>query len=193
MAPRGRPRLYATHAEKIQAYRQRKRAGLVWPPLPPGPYDVLYAAPDWPRPRPHAARWRHAMPPRLAQLCRLPVLSRATPQAVLWLWVPVRRLADSLEVVRAWGFTYHTLLIWDKGHPGVVYLHDAEPELLLYCSRRTGPLPAPVEARVAQLPRAGPAHPDAFRAEIERRSPSARRLALFPRAPMPGWEVWPCR
>jgi len=26
MAPRGRPRIYATHAEKIRAYRQRKKA-----------------------------------------------------------------------------------------------------------------------------------------------------------------------
>jgi len=42
-----RPRFYATRAEKDAAYYQRKKQRQQYPPLPPGPYRVIYADPPW--------------------------------------------------------------------------------------------------------------------------------------------------
>jgi len=44
----------------------------------------------------------------------LPVSNVAADAAHLYLWVPNALLAEGLEVMSAWGFTYKTNLIWYK-------------------------------------------------------------------------------
>lgn len=44
----------------------------------------------------------------------LPVESVAAPTAHLYLWVPNALLPEGLEVLRAWGFTYKSNLVWHK-------------------------------------------------------------------------------
>src|SRR5262245_27235034 len=50
----------------------------------------------------------------LAEICALPVADLAQPRSHLYLWVPNALLAEGLQVVRAWGFTYKTNLVWFK-------------------------------------------------------------------------------
>lgn len=44
----------------------------------------------------------------------LPVAQLAAPQAHLYLWVPNALIAEGLEVMRRWGFTYKSNIVWYK-------------------------------------------------------------------------------
>src|SRR5437588_1383447 len=75
----------------------------------------------------------------LAEIRQLPVASLASPASHLYLWVPNALLAEGLEVMAAWGFTYKTNLIWFKtrkdGGPdgrGVGFYFRNVTELVLF-------------------------------------------------------------
>ncbi|MGH7927805.1 MAG: MT-A70 family methyltransferase, partial [Candidatus Binatia bacterium] len=50
----------------------------------------------------------------LDDICALPIDEIVTEPAHLYLWVPNALLTEGLEVVRAWGFTYKTNIVWHK-------------------------------------------------------------------------------
>jgi N6-adenosine-specific RNA methylase IME4 len=50
----------------------------------------------------------------LDEIKELPVAHIAKPTAHLYLWVPNALLPDGLAVMRAWGFTYKSNLVWHK-------------------------------------------------------------------------------
>ena len=206
MPRRGRPRLYKTHTEKIRAYRQRKRARLnalpvpELPPLPPGPYRVVYADPPW---RSFGlnpsfggqvrSTYSYRPPWNLEMLCSLPVKARLMTTAVLLLWVPSPLLVESLSVVTAWGFRYRTTFVWDRMRPSAGTFHNGQHELLLVCTR--GNLQPYGWSNSLSVQRiiatADEAKPDSFRQLIETHGPEGRRLELFARCEVPGWDVWP--
>jgi N6-adenosine-specific RNA methylase IME4 len=47
-------------------------------------------------------------------LCKLPIADLAADNAVLLLWTTGPFVPDALEVVRAWGFTFKTMVYWGK-------------------------------------------------------------------------------
>ena len=50
----------------------------------------------------------------LAGIIGLPVAEITKPTAHLYLWVPNALLPDGLAVMKAWGFTYKSNLVWHK-------------------------------------------------------------------------------
>jgi N6-adenosine-specific RNA methylase IME4 len=50
----------------------------------------------------------------LSEIMELPVEKIAKPTAHLYLWVPNALLPDGLAVMKAWGFTYKSNLVWHK-------------------------------------------------------------------------------
>ena len=75
----------------------------------------------------------------LEEIKALPVSELASTRSHLYLWVPNALLAEGLEVMKAWGFTYKTNLIWYKtrldGGPdgrGVGFYFRNVTELLLF-------------------------------------------------------------
>jgi|SRR6185437_7947053 len=50
----------------------------------------------------------------LADIAALPVSQIAAPTAHLYLWCPNALLPDGLAVMKAWGFTYKSNLVWHK-------------------------------------------------------------------------------
>ena len=48
------------------------------------------------------------------QIAALPVPDILAPTAHLYLWVPNALLAEGLQVMRAWGFTYKSNIVWHK-------------------------------------------------------------------------------
>jgi N6-adenosine-specific RNA methylase IME4 len=50
----------------------------------------------------------------LQEIIALPVSQIAKPTAHLYLWVPNALLPDGLAVMKAWGFTYKSNLVWHK-------------------------------------------------------------------------------
>lgn len=75
----------------------------------------------------------------LEDIMELPVALVAAPRAHLYLWVPNALIVEGLEVMRRWGFTYKTNLVWYKtrkdGGPdgrGVGFYFRNVTELLLF-------------------------------------------------------------
>jgi N6-adenosine-specific RNA methylase IME4 len=75
----------------------------------------------------------------LEEICSLPVADVCDETSHLYLWVPNAILPEGLSVLRAWGFTYKTNLVWHKirkdGGPdgrGVGFYFRNTTELLLF-------------------------------------------------------------
>jgi N6-adenosine-specific RNA methylase IME4 len=135
----------------------------------------------------------------LEEIAALPVAGLAAARSHLYLWVPNALLAEGLEVMRAWGFTYKTNLVWYKvrkdGGPdgrGVGFYFRNVTELLLFGSRGRLRTLAPGRREVNLVPARKHHHsrkPEAFYEVIERCSPGPR-LELFARYPRAGWTQW---
>lgn len=75
----------------------------------------------------------------LGDILELPVAQIAQPRAHLYLWVPNALVAEGIEVLKRWGFTYKTNLVWYKvrkdGGPdrrGVGFYFRNVTELVLF-------------------------------------------------------------
>lgn len=78
----------------------------------------------------------------LQEIKDLPVKAIAKEQAHLYLWVPNALLAEGIQVMECWGFTYKTNLIWYKvrkdGGPdrrGVGFYFRNVTEMILFGTR----------------------------------------------------------
>jgi N6-adenosine-specific RNA methylase IME4 len=78
----------------------------------------------------------------LQAIMELPVAQIAAPRSHLYLWVPNALLHEGLEVMRRWGFTYKTNIVWYKirkdGGPdgrGVGFYFRNVTELVLFGTR----------------------------------------------------------
>jgi N6-adenosine-specific RNA methylase IME4 len=135
----------------------------------------------------------------LEAIAALPVGGLARPRSHLYLWVPNALLAEGLEVMRSWGFTYKTNLVWYKtrrdGGPdgrGVGFYFRNVTELLLFGVKGGLRTLAPGRRQVNLLPARKRDHsrkPEAFYDLIERCSPGPW-LELFARNQREGWTQW---
>jgi N6-adenosine-specific RNA methylase IME4 len=126
-----------------------------------------------------------------AALCALPVERVTAPNAVLWLWATGPMLPDALTVLVAWGFTYKTIIPWQKtGRWGMGFWIRQQYEFLLLGVRGTvRPLRIQRPNVFAVAPTGHSRKPGEFRALIEQYSPSPW-LELFATVPAPGWTQW---
>ncbi len=53
-------------------------------------------------------------PMELADICALPVQEVCTPDAVMYMWATAPKVEEALQVLKAWGFTYRSQIIWHK-------------------------------------------------------------------------------
>lgn len=135
----------------------------------------------------------------LERIRALPVADLAAPQSHLYLWTPNALIAQALEVMAAWGFTYKTNLVWFKtrqdGGPdgrGVGFYFRNVTELVLFGVRGQLRTLAPGRRQVnllADRKREHSRKPDGLYRIIEACSPGPY-LELFARHPQPGWIQW---
>ncbi len=52
----------------------------------------------------------------LDEIKSLPVPEIAAAQSHLYLWAPNALIPEGLEVMKRWGFTYKTNIVWQKVH-----------------------------------------------------------------------------
>ena len=162
-----------------------------------GQYTIIYADPPW--------RYEHVKTENRAienhyptmdldEICALPVSDIATPDSVLFLWTTSPKLAESMQVIDAWGYTYRTCMVWDKDRIGMGYYARQQHELLLIATRGSVPVPEPENRppSVIRLRRddGHSAKPAEFYAMIERMYPELRKLEMFARTRRDGWAAW---
>ncbi|MGF1578294.1 MAG: MT-A70 family methyltransferase [Gemmataceae bacterium] len=130
----------------------------------------------------------------------LPVQAIVDQPAHLYLWVPNALLAEGLQVMEAWGFTYKTNLIWYKirkdGGPdrrGVGFYFRNVTEIILFGVRgkkaRTLAPGRTQENIISTQKREHSRKPDELYEIIEACS-SGPYIELFARGPREGWCVW---
>jgi N6-adenosine-specific RNA methylase IME4 len=135
----------------------------------------------------------------MQDILELPIPQLAANAAHLYLWVPNALVGEGLEVMRRWGFTYKTNLVWYKirkdGGPdgrGVGFYFRNVTELVLFGVRgRMRTLP-PGRSRVNIIgTRKGrhSAKPQELYELIESCSPGPY-LELFARRYRSGWQQW---
>lgn len=110
-----------------------------------GKFGTILADPPWRfqnrtgKMAPEHRRLRRYRTMTLPEIQALPIGSLAKPKSHLYLWVPNALLGEGLAVMKAWGFTYKTNIVWFKvrrdGGPdgrGVGFYFRNVTELLLF-------------------------------------------------------------
>ena len=171
-----------------------------------GEFGTLLADPPW-----RFANRTGKMAPEHRRLARygtmtveeikeLPVHQLVIPKSHLYLWVPNALVLEGLEVMRRWGFTYKTNLVWYKvrndGGPdgrGVGFYFRNVTELILFGIRGKNNRTLPPGRRqvniIASRKREHSRKPDQLYDIIERCSPGPY-LELFARHKREGWNQW---
>ena len=133
------------------------------------------------------------------EIAALPVGEIAAEKSHLYLWCPNALLAEALGIMKAWGFTYKTNIVWYKvrkdGGPdgrGVGFYFRNVTELLLFGIKGRIRTLAPGRRQVNILVSRKEEHskkPDAIYDLIQRCSPGPY-CELFSRQRIPGWTQW---
>jgi N6-adenosine-specific RNA methylase IME4/ParB-like chromosome segregation protein Spo0J len=163
------------------------------PPLPEGPFELIYADPPWRLGYPDSpyAPENHYPTMDLASIKTIEV--PAAEDAVLFLWAVSSLLEGALQVIRAWGFEFKTTLCWVKPSIGPGIWVRNRHELLLVARRGDHPPPDPEDRvdSVVEAPRGRHSEkPELFYELIERMYPQASKLELFARSRRAGWSAW---
>jgi N6-adenosine-specific RNA methylase IME4 len=133
------------------------------------------------------------------EIANLPVGELALPKCHLYLWSPNALLLEALMIMKAWGFTYKTNIVWYKvrkdGGPdgrGVGFYFRNVTELLLFGVKGKLRTLKPGRRQVNILMSRKQEHsrkPDAIYDLIEKCSPGPF-LELFAREHVEGWIQW---
>ena len=135
----------------------------------------------------------------LDEIMELPIAQLALPKSHLYLWVPNALVMEGLEVMKRWGFTYKTNLVWYKtrkdGGPdgrGVGFYFRNVTKLVLFGVRGNLRTLAPGRRQVNLLATQKREHsrkPDELYDIIEQCSPGPY-LEMFARHAREGWVSW---
>jgi N6-adenosine-specific RNA methylase IME4 len=135
----------------------------------------------------------------LDDILNLPIEPLSLLQSHLYLWVPNALILEGLEVMRRWGFTYKTNLVWYKtrkdGGPdgrGVGFYFRNVTELVLFGTRGSLRTLQPGRRQVNIIVSRKREHsrkPDELYEIIEQCSPGPY-LELFARHGRCGWSQW---
>jgi len=118
--------------ESEEAQRELETCKKRYKTFPEGEFDVIYADPPWRYEFPISksrAIERHYKTMELKEICNLKIPSAG--DAILYLWATAPKLEEALEVMKAWGFTYRSNMVWIKPSIGMGYYSRVKHELLL--------------------------------------------------------------
>jgi N6-adenosine-specific RNA methylase IME4 len=134
-----------------------------------------------------------------AEICGLPVADVAADRSHLYLWAPNALVPEAFDVMKAWGFTYKSMIVWHKVRKdggsdgrGVGFYFRNVTETVLFGVRGRLRTFQPGRSQVnliATRKREHSRKPDELYPIIEACSPGPF-LELFARYPRPGWSAW---
>jgi N6-adenosine-specific RNA methylase IME4 len=175
------------------------------PGLKAATFSTILADPPWRfqnstgKVAPEHKRLRRYATMSFGEIREMPVGLHATEESHLYLWCPNALLEEGLSVMRAWGFTYKTNIVWYKirkdGGPdgrGVGFYFRNVTELLLFGTRGKLRTLKPGRTQVNLLRTRKQEHsrkPNEVYDIIEACSPSPY-LELFARERRKGWVQW---
>lgn len=163
-------------------------------PLPTGTYDIILADPAWKFENEWGkgiAQEKYGTLP-LEQVKQLGSKLNIAKDSACFLWVPTVLIQEGLDVLKAWSFKYHNLIVWDKVQGGGLgYWVMNQVEILLFGTK--GDIKTPVE-RVNNLIREKKTghskKPEVTYNIIEKMYPRRNYLELFARQKRKNWTTW---
>jgi N6-adenosine-specific RNA methylase IME4 len=166
------------------------------PVIPDGKYNVIYADPPWKYEFGfdiHGAADRHYHTMTIQELCDLPISELVEDNAVLFLWTTSPKLFDSIDIIKAWGFDYKTSFVWDKKKHVMGHYNSVRHEFLLLCVKGSFPKQSnTLHDSVISIERSDKhsEKPEYFRELIEQMYPKSKKIELFARKQIDGWDTW---
>lgn len=165
-------------------------------------YDILYADPPWQFNTKECLAKKsilngeintHYSTMTLNDLKGLDIKSITTDKCLLFLWVVSPMLDDGIELMKSWGFKYGTVaFVWHKQRSNPGHYTMSECELCLV--GRMGSIPTPRGARnmhqfLSELRGEHSEKPNEIRNRITQMFPTQKKIELFARQSIPGWDV----
>jgi N6-adenosine-specific RNA methylase IME4 len=163
------------------------------PPLPTGPFELIYADPPWQLGSPDSKKSPEQHYPTMSLDAIKAIKVPAADSAFLALWAVTCLLPQAFEVIAAWGFDFKSDIIWDKQAIGLGTYARNQHETLLLARRGKFPVPDPEDrppSVIAARSRRHSEKPKVFYELLERMYPQATKLELFARKARPGWTAW---
>lgn len=172
------------------------------PALPDGKYRVIYADPPWlynkgeqfslDGPTVILENEYNAPPMSIEALCDLPIKELSQENAVLFLWVTSPLLEECFSVINSWGFKYKASVVWNKDAHNVGHYVSVRHELLLICTRGSclPDIDTLFPSVVTEKRGEHSVKPETFRKMIDAMYPKGKRVELFARREVMGWDVW---
>lgn len=166
------------------------------PTIPDGKYNIIYADPPWKYDFGfdiHGAADRHYATLTPSEIAALPVKELFEDNAVLFMWATSPKLEEAFTVINGWGFKYKTSFIWDKVKHVMGHYNSVRHELLLICTRGSFPKQSDtLTDSVVSIERSDEhsEKPEEFRKIIEDMYPIGKKIELFGRKQIDGWDVW---
>lgn len=126
----------------------------------------------------------------LDEITEIPVLELTAEDAILWLWTTNTHLPDAVEIVKAWGFQYKTLLTWVKNKMGTGHWLRGRTEHCIMAVKGHPVVRLANQSTVIHAPvRLHSQKPDEFYRLVETLC-SGKKIELFARENRDGWDTW---
>ncbi len=183
---------------ELRAKIRNERKEIKLASLPDEKYRIIYADPPWSyRDKQDISSLggatKHYPTMSIDELCSMPIMDLAQDDAVLFLWVTSPLLNECFAVIEAWGFNYKTSFVWDKVKHNMGHYNSVRHELLLICTRGScTPDNVKLFDSVQSIER-NENHsekPEYFREIIETLYTHGRKIELFARRKVEGWDVF---
>lgn len=129
----------------------------------------------------------------LSELKKLNVKDISEKDSMLFLWVVSPMLKEGIEVMEAWGFKYATIaFVWHKQRTNPGHYTMSECEICLVGKR--GKIPTERGSRntkqfLSEMRGKHSAKPFEIRNRIEKMFPTHKRIELFARQKVEGWDA----
>jgi N6-adenosine-specific RNA methylase IME4 len=171
---------------------------------PKGKYKIVYADPPWsiqttsqvpsgrPNSRPYVAM-------RQIDIFNLDVKSITDRDCVLFLWATPPLIPEALFTIKSWGFEYKTVgFVWIKKNKkantnfwGMGWWTRSNPEFCLIATKGNPKrIKANIHSVVESVIEEHSKKPDIVREKIIELCGDVRRIELFARNKIDGWDVW---
>jgi len=183
-------------ASIASARRQLMREEVAGITPPVGRWQIIYADPPWEYQSGldiHGAALRHYNTMTIDELCELPIKDIADENAVLFLWSTSPKLPEAMRIIPAWGFEYKTSFVWDKVKHVMGNYNSVRHEFLLIGVRGSYPKQSNTLLDSVVTIERTEEHsekPERFRKIIDEMYPSGKRIELFSRKQVEGWDMW---
>ena len=164
--------------------------------LPAAKYRVVYADPPWKygntMPDYFAEQADHYPLMTVAEIAAMPICDLTEDNAVLFLWVTSPILAESFTVITGWGFTYKASFVWDKIKHNMGHYNSVRHEFLLIATRGScqPDIQRLHDSVVSEERTAHSVKPETFRQIIDEIYPHGKRIELFARRQVEGWDSY---